>query len=745
MPGRVGDTSGARQPYTGCDLFEHLEPRVLLANNIALVGLAAETGASLISFVAEAIIDDNGVITAGALNGPGSTGPGPDLEVPWSAFNFRVPSAFDLSYIPAVEPFDNEFGAQFLNEEYSAGWFVGYDDQQTITDWSFSAIIEQPDDADLSDIAGVWSMSMYQFSTTGIVGSGFNGTVSIGGASIVLFLTSISGVPPILGSQAITASSSDGVYVTSVGTVWYINLDRSIIIMADLSTQDGKLSIGIGIRPDVNASNASVAGDYRLSMIPDLAFVAAGLDPISETILRLGADGTFKFFDVTQYDSGQLVPDDEGTYTIVGSAITLSMDDGSTFTLEISENQRTLIPKSARVVDVSDQTFDVVGLGTKIAEGGTGISPRADLIAAIGQIRSTGPVVYELRTDDKWHEIDLIGITGVGIKPADVTHIETFIDRVTDRQMVSVIADGTLYIFSRGLGGVWINTTSSFDLGSAELVSNFTIFHDLGADLDGVEDDLAIIAAIDVTGDMVFFQQTGQIGLDSQSVWKFVNITDTQLKPNGFTTPTFSADIASYVQPWNGQNVVGLDLLGNVWSIWFAPGLASWRSVNLSFITGAPRMVGKIAPYVQSWGGTNLVGLDTAGHVQVTWWVPSFGGDWITTDFTAVFNGPTFAINSITSWVFSWGGSNVGGLDADGEVVFFWWAPGIVPDQWRVADMTAPLPPTDPRPIGELGSFVTDDDQANVFGTAPSGDLLRFSWDPTQTDWTLENVTELAV
>jgi hypothetical protein len=295
------------------------------------------------------------------------------------------------------------------------------------------------------------------------------------------------------------------------------------------------------------------------------------------------------------------------------------------------------------------------------------------------------------------------------------------------------------------LGGSWSAVGTSFDLGAKSITSNFTVFQDLGADLEDVSDNITRIAAVDSTGDMIFLQQTGQVDADSESVWQYVNITDSQLRPNGFSTPTFSADINSYVQSWNGQNVVGLDLLGNIWSIWWSPASGGWRSDNLSFITHAPRLVGTIAPYVQSWGGTNIVGLDTAGNVLVTWWTPGFGGDWITTNFTSVFNGPQFQKDSISSWVFSWGGSNVGGLDKDGEVVFFWWAPGVVNDAWQVADMTAPLPPTDPRPVSELDSFVTDDDQAVIFGTADDGDLIWFSWSPANPVWVVENVTELAV
>ena len=98
--------------------------------------------------------------------------------------------------------------------------------------------------------------------------------------------------------------------------------------------------------------------------------------------------------------------------------------------------------------------------------------------------------------------------------------------------------------------------------------------------------------------------------------------------------PALVGPIISYVTDWNGLNIAGLDASGNIQSIWWAPGMDLWRTDNLSAITGASPIAGGLTCYLTSWGGINLAGVDASGDVTVSWWVPSFGGNWVSTNLT---------------------------------------------------------------------------------------------------------------
>ncbi len=89
--------------------------------------------------------------------------------------------------------------------------------------------------------------------------------------------------------------------------------------------------------------------------------------------------------------------------------------------------------------------------------------------------------------------------------------------------------------------------------------------------------------------------------------------------------------------------------------MWWAPGRPRWSVSDLSAVSGAGPIVGNLAVYLTPWDGINLAGLDENGDLQVTWWVPSFGGDWETSNLTDLTGGPTFVTGSVTTYVSDWG------------------------------------------------------------------------------------------
>ncbi|MCA9300234.1 MAG: hypothetical protein KDA28_14270, partial [Phycisphaerales bacterium] len=106
-------------------------------------------------------------------------------------------------------------------------------------------------------------------------------------------------------------------------------------------------------------------------------------------------------------------------------------------------------------------------------------------------------------------------------------------------------------------------------------------------------------------------------------------------------------------------------------------------------------------------------------------WVPSFGGDWQTTNLSDLYGGPTLGAG-ISSYVTSWDGLNIAGVDGDGNVQIYWWAPGL--DVWNVTAISDLVTDVD-APAGNLTGFASPTGTINLAGLASDGDLVRYSWD----------------
>jgi hypothetical protein len=258
------------------------------------------------------------------------------------------------------------------------------------------------------------------------------------------------------------------------------------------------------------------------------------------------------------------------------------------------------------------------------------------------------------------------------------------------------------------------------------------------------------IAGLAADGALVIYQNIQDPFLNGRERWEFENIVDTQLTPKDLTMPAIVSPLESYVTTWNGLNVIGLDANGDIWSVWSGNGGSIWWANNLSEITGALPIAGGLTAYLTSWSGINIAGIDSEGSLVVTWWVPQFGPDWVVSDLSEVANGPALAAASITSYVAPWGGLNIAGLDADGQVVIYWWSPEREAngETWTTSNLTADLAPEAPRPVTNLTSQVVTGGargtSLNVFGEATNGDVIRLFFEVDTAAWELQNVTAVA-
>jgi len=306
--------------------------------------------------------------------------------------------------------------------------------------------------------------------------------------------------------------------------------------------------------------------------------------------------------------------------------------------------------------------------------------------------------------------------------------------------------DGLIYVagsnaqgfllFQRGADGIWTSRNLSTELGLPDEMPqyNFTQFVTTGG--------LVSVAGYNADGELILLQQTGDTGPDG-AVWSLRNLSD-DLTSRGMATPDL-AYITSYVTPWNQWTIAGIDLNGDIQGIWVnVAAFTTWRVDNLSDLYGTPTLSGQLTVIQTSWRAINLAGTDADGNVIVTWWVPSFKGSWAVSDLTENQGGTPLASGRITGWVTSWGAMNFAGLDADGEVVAYWWTPGT---PWTVSTLTGNLGSETIRPTSSLDSHVSDAGTMNIVGTDDdSGNVLRLWWTPNDDGrWKLNDLTELAV
>ena len=321
----------------------------------------------------------------------------------------------------------------------------------------------------------------------------------------------------------------------------------------------------------------------------------------------------------------------------------------------------------------------------------------------------------------RWTQRDVLAASG---RSSFEGAVETFADALTQRTSV-VAADTTgVLILSTLDDETWISANLTTSIAGAEpIVSDVTVFES--------QEGWVYVSGLTESGDLVVYQRV-------DSTWGYQNLTRTDFAAINQSLPELEGEIVSYVTSWNGLNIAGLDSEGRIWAAWTAPGLDGWRVSNLSARTGAPAYEGTLTGFLTTWGAINLAGTTSTGSVVTTWWLPSFGADWRQSDLTAAFGGPALSGDSISSYVTPWGGLNVAGLDGDGNVVAYWWAPGLT--DWRIADLSALVTDVD-RPGGAIRGFTSGGGVINLVGADNDGDVIRYAFDPATLQWTGTDVS----
>ncbi len=347
---------------------------------------------------------------------------------------------------------------------------------------------------------------------------------------------------------------------------------------------------------------------------------------------------------------------------------------------------------------------------------------------------------------------DLIVFTGVGtewtaVRLADVTTAPavtgdpvTWTDPNDDLAYVAAPSAGGFLLFRRATDGTWTYRDLAAETGNTAdaPVGTLTFFVTRPA----TGSALVYVAGRNAAGEIVAYAQSTAAG-STEATWTLHNISD-DLTSRGMATPAFT-ELIAYVTPWNAWTIAGIDTNGDIQGIWVAPAsFTTWRIDNLSDTTGAPPISGQLTVTQTSWSAINLGGVNSAGHLVVTWWIPSFGGDWVTSDLTNAAGGETMAPGRATGFVTPWGAMNYVGLNGAGEVTAYWWTPST--SRWTVTPLTARFGTDSSRPTGTMTSHVSDSGTMSVLGPTDTGEVTRLWWTPNDDgQWKLDNLSDIAV
>lgn len=723
-------------------MFEPLEQRSLLAlTNFASVGLAFDTGPfdeiQTTLFATEGVID---TLTGDAV---GTT---------YAAGHFDRFAAAELFFSRIVQldsgrylrhpnrgsqgsP-DESNGARFLSREgFEAGWwFADFGGGEQEIEW----IVETATNTVRADFQGVWRFASIGNSADNDDFSNAFGEMEITANTVRYFVDG--GFHP-RSSSSVISTSPNGLLRTNAGEYMYLSRDKSVLIFADMAEEDGEIYIGVAVRENPAPFAGDIAGDYLLAW----AFADGPADhgPNGEVLyaqryLRLESDGDYRIWDLDDFDSGRTGDAwviNRGEWFIANGEVVLEeRHTGNLARFIVADNASTLVGYL-----LQDEFDDdpVLGLATRAFPDGLDPIEPGGVFTVPGEGAFGLQLVYELGIDGVWEVTDLVGEAG----GPDITGpIVTWIDPKDGHAYAVGMSNQGVILYSEPDRGDWTFRNLSSETFGERIVA--------GLQYMIAPDGTVHVTGLNPAGQLVRYSQTGGQAPDGSFDWYFVNIEEEDLAPQGQQTPAFVGALTSYATSWGGLNVAGVDENGRIWSVWWAPGLSRWTVTDLSASSGAGPIVGNLAVYLTPWDGINLAGLDENGDLQVTWWVPGFGGNWARNNLTAETGGPNFVIGSVTSYVSAWGGLNVAGMDAEtGEIMVYWWVPERTHIGWAITSISDSIPVGSPQIVDfDIRGIAAPDESLNIFGYGEDGSYLNYYWYPSfGGEWAVENLSETAV
>lgn len=613
-------------------------------------------------------------------------------------------------------------GAWFVSGDgYPVGWWLSEYQGGAVEDAELLVTLDE--DVALADYSGTYQYSTIAFDVAD--GETFlsNGRMIVDEDEVRW--TATRGTAHRLASNVDFLDPFGGL-VTSRNEYLYLSADGSTIVFADMAKADGVTAIGVATRPATIVESDSLVGVY----LTLYATGAGGTLNFRQLAIDLEADGDYKIYDLDEYDGGARDPLERGSWRVSGDRVVLeqSNSDGER-SFVIGENGSTLL---ATEIDTGPTELPLFALGVKVVPEP---EPQDVVFNVPGKDEFDRPQIYQLETDDVWYVVDVISTIG---GPVPVGEVVSWVDPKDGLSYGAAVTSQGLILYTEGEDDSW-----SYRNLTAEVFGGVAPTGEL--EVMVAPNGAVHLTALAGDGDLLHYVQNGAQDDSGQWRWSFENISEEDLRPAGVATPDFSG-LVSYATAWGGLNVVGLDADGELWGVWTAPGLARWQVSNLTSVYGSAPLVGGLTVYLTPWNGINIAGVGRQGHLLVTWWVPSFKGQWAQSDLTAATGGPLYVPETLGSFVSSWGGLNIVGADsATGEVVVTWWAPARQDEGWALASLSEVVPSGSPVISSPFTGIAAPDSSLNVFGYA-GGDFIRYYWEPGfGGSWAVQNLTDVAV
>jgi len=531
--------------------------------------------------------------------------------------------------------------------------------------------------------------------------------------------------------------------IPGLADVWQYASDGAILGR----DHDGNLVIlRDGVSAPVRGPYKGTPGDFAAGWTPigvDDAGRVITQSLYRTTVLVRGGRGSSDRYVTTWHVSTQLIDTDGAPYLLQERV--QGGDASDTFGVPSTGAAYPLGGRRAITLMADGRIFTATHMLTPVDGDSLGAddldaAPSPAAPAALGVTSGGMPFGVRLGPSGEWitrlyPQFDQAWETGLYLDPKDgQTYVIVFGEQTLPDGRAAV---GVIYrqLSDGSLVEPFLLTTNAADA----IRSNLVVFM--------APDNRVHIAGISEGGGLIMFYQTGARFPDGRWDWGADNISANHFFARDIAAPTWTGvhtQLAAYVTPWGGLNIAGVDNFGDVQVAWWAPGMQYWSLDNLSENTGLGTFAGPLTSYVTPWGGLNVAGVDTNGDLRVAWWVPGFETQWRTSNMTEEFNG--LKLQTLTSFVNSWGGLNIAGIDAaTGLPAVYWWAPAT--DEWISEviqfkggeDSPAPGTRTSLKPV-IMGN------QQNLIGLSDDGgDVIRMYWNPGDGGtWTLEDLSLLA-
>ncbi len=551
------------------------------------------------------------------------------------------------------------------------------------------------------------------------------------------------------------------------------------LLYVDTNASDGVIGVGIGSSDAPRSLLGAVGGVYRGSVITSSTVAADFFDlPITggqlvsvDFVLTMDEQGGFKMFTPAQFASNNPSPYRVGTWQASADSLVLTYPPfGSRAMFKVSSSGM------LTAVSVSSGDGSITGAcaGTLSQYVGTFNEKYGEVrevfLDGQGHANVYSWLVSSLNGEEVWAKFDLTARAG-GYAMTSVnlvrhpSAIASSSSAYTDL-VVGIDTRGHVVSYERAYGGDWRYRDITQELSASELVQSRTVFNawkfdayrlgELDQHIPISQFEMPVVFGVDAQGRLSLFRPTDDLSNTSAMQWQRIDLT-TEVGLTGSPLPEFGGgEVAGFTSPWGSINIVGLNSTGEVEALWTSPGYG-WYVNNLSEVAGADRafLAGTLAPYWTTWHALNISGLDANGHINVLWWTPATSR-WIASDLSETFtlealdttppsNQPPKLITIINH---DYSAMAIGGFDARGHVVMYWWTVGA--SGWQARDIT-PATADAELPValdhgdvhGRGGTFSTDQ---SAWGVNSQGDIVRSRWTDIHGDvWTFENLTDLAI